>query len=129
MLFFSLFALTAFAQGKVTPAPPLTDARQHHTATLLSDGRVLVLGGRGSDALSTLGSCELFDPKKNRWSKCAPLGVPRSHHAATLLQDGRVLVTGSRLGGAFIGCRLPLDEHLSLPSPRLDSQDEAALPR
>ena len=94
MLFFSLFALTAFAQGKVTPAPPLTDARQHHTATLLSDGRVLVLGGRGSDALSTLGSCELFDPKKNRWSKCAPLGVPRSHHAATLLQDGRVLVTG-----------------------------------
>ena len=87
-------AATVVAQGKVSPAPMLKDARQHHTATLLLDGRVLVVGGRGADGLSTLASCELFDPKKNRWSACAPLSVARSHHAATALDDGRLLVTG-----------------------------------
>lgn len=90
----ALLSLAAAAQGRVTGAPPLADARAHHTATLLQDGRVLVVGGRGADALSTLASCELFDPKKRRWARCAPLTVARSHHAATLLDDGRVLVTG-----------------------------------
>jgi N-acetylneuraminic acid mutarotase len=89
---------TAQAQGKVTAAPPLKDARQHHTATLLKDGRVLVVGGRGADGLSTLASCELFDPKKNKWSPCAPLAMGRSHHTATTLTDGKVLVAG---GTAF----------------------------
>ena len=89
-----LLSATALAQGKVSPAPLLKDARQHHTATLLLDGRVLVVGGRGGDGLSTLASCELFDPKKNKWSTCAPLTIARSHHAATALDDGRLLVTG-----------------------------------
>lgn len=89
-----LLSATALAQGKVSPAPQLKDARQHHTATLLLDGRVLVVGGRGGDGLSTLASCELFDPKKNKWSTCAPLAIARSHHAATALDDGRLLVTG-----------------------------------
>ncbi len=89
-----LLSAGALAQGKVSPAPALKDARQHHTATLLLDGRVLVVGGRGADGLSTLASCELFDPKKSRWSTCAPLAVARSHHAATALEDGRLLVTG-----------------------------------
>ncbi|MDP3154375.1 MAG: kelch repeat-containing protein [Archangium sp.] len=86
--------MLAVAQGKVSPAPLLKDARQHHTASLLKDGRVLVVGGRGTDGLSTLASCELFDPKKNKWSTCAPLNVARSHHAATALEDGRLLVIG-----------------------------------
>lgn len=90
----TLVAGLACAQGKVSPAPPLKEARQHHTATLLADGRVLVVGGRGENGLSTLASCELFDPKKKSWSTCAPMKVARSHHAATLLQDGRVLVVG-----------------------------------
>ena len=94
LLLLALLAGVASAQGKVTAAPMLKDARQHHTATLLADGRVLVVGGRGADGLSTLGSCELFDPKKNKWAACAPLAVARSHHAATALDDGRLLVTG-----------------------------------
>ncbi|MDP2274857.1 MAG: kelch repeat-containing protein [Archangium sp.] len=93
-LLLPLLATLAAAQGKVSPAPLLKDARQHHTASLLKDGRVLVVGGRGVDGLSTLASCELFDPKKNKWSTCAPLNVARSHHAATALEDGRLLVIG-----------------------------------
>ncbi len=94
LLLLPLLAHLAAAQGKVFPAPLLKDARQHHTASLLKDGRVLVVGGRGVDGLSTLATCELFDPKKNKWSTCAPLTLARSHHAATALDDGRLLVTG-----------------------------------
>lgn len=84
----------AFAQGKVSPAPMLKEARQHHTATLMADGRVLVVGGRGADTLSTLASCEVFDSRKNKWGSCGSLAVGRSDHAATALLDGRILVTG-----------------------------------
>jgi N-acetylneuraminic acid mutarotase len=94
LLLVTLLPLVASAQGKVSPAPSLKDARQHHTATLLKDGRVLVVGGRGVDGLSALASCELFTPKTNKWSKCAPLSTARSDHAATALDDGRLLVTG-----------------------------------
>ncbi|MFO0595718.1 MAG: kelch repeat-containing protein [Myxococcaceae bacterium] len=90
----ALSAGVALAQGKVSVGPPLKDARQHHSATLLKDGRVLVVGGRGADGISVLASCELFDPKKNAWSSCGTLVTPRSHHTATALLDGRVLVVG-----------------------------------
>ena len=90
----TLLAFTAAAQGKVSPAPMLKEARFHHTATLLADGRVLVVGGRGADGISELASCELFDPKKNKWGACAPLKIARSDQAATALDDGRLLVTG-----------------------------------
>ena len=89
-----LLATAAGAQGRVSRAPMLKDARQHHTATRLLDGRVLVVGGRGADGLSTLASCELYEPAKNQWKPCAPLHLARSHHTATLLADGRVLVAG-----------------------------------
>lgn len=84
----------AAQQGRVTPAGQLAAARLHHTATLLADGRVLVVGGRGGDGLTTLASCEVFDPKRGRWRRCAPMRTARSHHAATRLPDGRVLVMG-----------------------------------
>ncbi len=94
LLTLALAAAASSAQGRVTPAGALAQARLHHTATLLADGRVLVVGGRGVDGLTTLASCELFEPKKARWRRCASLGIARSHHAATRLADGRVLVTG-----------------------------------
>lgn len=89
-----LTACGALAQGKVTLAAALKDVRQSHTATLLKDGRVLVVGGRGADGLSTLASCEIYEPKKNKWTACTPLTTGRSHHTATALSDGKVLVVG-----------------------------------
>lgn len=76
------------------PAGTLRQARFAHTATLLSDGRVLVVGGRGTDATTELASVELYDPLRRRWARAAPLSRGRAGHTATLLSDGRVLVVG-----------------------------------
>ncbi len=66
--------------------------RYDHTATLLSDGRVLVAGG--SDGYDLLAAAEVYDPSIGSWSTVGRLAVARSGHAATLLLDGTVLVTG-----------------------------------
>lgn len=66
--------------------------RIHSTATLLTDGRVLVLGGEDS---GTMSSAELYDPATGVFTSAGDMNVPRAQHAATRLQDGRVLITGS----------------------------------
>lgn len=100
----SLLAAAAQAQGRVAPAGALKLARIGHSATLLDDGRVLVVGGRGVDPLSTLADAELFDPKSGKWTAAAPATEGRTGHSATLLKDGRVLVCGgaTHQGSAFV---------------------------
>jgi len=63
-------------------------ARSGHTATLLKDGRVLIVGGGGDD------TAELFDPTSAGFSLTGSLIAGRSRASATLLPDGRVLVAG-----------------------------------
>lgn len=61
-----------------------------HTATLLPDGTVLVVGlGTRADAVPA----ELFDPTSGEWTVTAGPLVTRGL-TATMLLDGRVLVTG-----------------------------------
>jgi uncharacterized protein (TIGR03437 family) len=82
------------------PAGNLTATRAEHTATLLSDGRVLVTGGfNGTAALRTT---ELFEPNTNRWRRVGDLTAPRRQHTATLLPDNTVLVAGGSNGTAAL---------------------------
>jgi WD40 repeat protein len=67
-------------------------ARGNHTATLLSDGKVLVTGG--FDGTSELATAELFDPVNGLFTRTADMATPRAYHTATFLKDGTVLVTG-----------------------------------
>ena len=65
-----------------------------HTATLLRDGRVLVVGGGGArDSRVSTEPAELYDPATGVWSDTAPARV-HSGHTATLLPSGKVLVVG-----------------------------------
>jgi hypothetical protein len=66
--------------------------RDYHTATLLSNGRILVAGG--SSLIGSLDSSELYDPRTGIWSFTSNLNTPRSYHTATLLPDGKVLIVG-----------------------------------
>jgi N-acetylneuraminic acid mutarotase len=63
--------------------------RAYHTATLLSNGKVLFAGGTLADT-----AAELYDPATGMWSLTGNLSETRVVHAATRLQDGRVLVAG-----------------------------------
>jgi N-acetylneuraminic acid mutarotase len=78
----------------------MPEARSGHTATLLSDGRVLVVGGTGGiEERPTIPGPELYDPVTNTWAPAASMARPRASHTATLLPSGRVLVAGGDAGG------------------------------
>jgi hypothetical protein len=81
--------------GTVTPQPtgPTGSGRQIHTATMLTDGRVLVVGGYG-DRDEALASAEIYDPTTNTFSATSSLSDARGLHTATRLADGRVLIAG-----------------------------------
>ena len=64
-------------------------------AVLLSDGRVLVVGGTMFDATQTA-RAEIYDPATDTWTATEDMGVERGWPNAVLLSDGRVLVTGDR---------------------------------
>ncbi len=82
-------------QGRFTElASRMSDGRMDHSATLLADGRVLVVGGWSSQKGSTVVSADLFDPVTNTFSPAAPLPASRHEHAAVALPDGSALITG-----------------------------------
>jgi N-acetylneuraminic acid mutarotase len=83
------------ADGQWTATASMTVGRRGHTATLLPNGKVLVVGGRtgGHDGDATA-SAELFDPAKGTWAAAARMTTPRYGHSATLLPSGKVLVVG-----------------------------------
>jgi hypothetical protein len=77
-----------------TAGPELGQPRQGHSATLLSDGRVLVVGGWAREGTEPLDSAEVYDPQTGRFSTIGPLTTPRGASTATTLPDGRVLIIG-----------------------------------
>jgi hypothetical protein len=70
---------------------PMHFARVAHSATLLRDGRVLIVGGRCENVNAV---AEIFDPKSESFIETGSLIRARYEHTAGLLSDGRVLVAG-----------------------------------
>jgi hypothetical protein len=86
------FVIQVSLHGFKTTGSMMT-ARGAHTATLLSDGRVLVTGGTVADGTATA-SAELYNPTSATFAATSHMGTPRTSHTATLLNNGKVLVTG-----------------------------------
>lgn len=77
----------------------MSDKRNYHTATRLSDGRVLVTGGLGptrtsSTAYTIFNTADIYDPTQKAFSSTGNMIVPRSGHVAILLPNGKVWITG-----------------------------------
>ncbi|HYL07259.1 MAG TPA: kelch repeat-containing protein, partial [Candidatus Udaeobacter sp.] len=82
------------ATKKISAATPMKTARSGLTATLLQNGKVLVVGGSATPGGSPLTSAEIYDPAANTWTAAASMTRGRAHQAAVLLPNGRVLVAG-----------------------------------
>src|SRR5882724_1245348 len=68
----------------------MATSRADATATLLPDGRVLVVGG--SDGNGPVASADIYS--MGSFSSVASMASERKNHAAVLLESGAVLVTG-----------------------------------
>ena len=81
-----------FCHAQILGTAQLSVARRSHTATLLQDGKILIVGGDDQNGL--VNQAEIFDPLSLTSSIIASSPAPRTDHTATLLADGRVLIIG-----------------------------------
>lgn len=70
----------------------MNHGRDRHTASLLTNGKVLVAGGSYYDVY--LNTTELYDPFTETWTTANFMNITRHVHTSTLLKNGKVLVTG-----------------------------------
>ena len=88
----ALFTVTQ-ASPSIAATGSLNIARYMHTATLLSNGKDLIVGGLGANG-NALSSAELYDPGSANFVVTGNLITARQSHTATLLSNGQVLISG-----------------------------------
>lgn len=80
------------ATGTWSQTGDMAMKRLWHTATLLPNSKVLVVGGSGRAQYDS----EVYDPGTGTWSFTGPLARAITSQTATLLQDGEVLIAGGK---------------------------------
>jgi N-acetylneuraminic acid mutarotase len=88
--------------GAWSEAAEMGTPRFEHTATLLGDGRVFMVGGlgptEGAEQDLPLRSTEFYDPAANAFVSSSDLAEGRANHAAALLNDNALIVSGGTSG-------------------------------
>ena len=82
----------------VLPVGDMHSPRWRHTATVLLNGSILIVGSassnQGDGSAEAIASAEIFDPGTSKFTAVGSMATARVGHTATLLGDGRVLITG-----------------------------------
>ncbi|MGH7492115.1 MAG: Kelch repeat-containing protein [bacterium] len=84
--------------GLITPIGTMSTARSAHTATLLTNGKVLVTGGFAS---ATYATAEIYDSNSKSFRPAGTMNDARASHSSTLLPDGKLLLAGG-YNGAYL---------------------------
>jgi Galactose oxidase, central domain len=128
--------------GLFSQTGSMKTARGGHTATLLPDGRILILGGL-TEQLSSVAvyygwlgaaatnTAEIYDSTTGAFDDSGGMSQPRAVHTATLLPNGLVLVTGGidALSGAVSATAElfdPTDRTFSVTGGLFMARDEQA---
>jgi len=81
--------------GAFSAVGSMNSPRDFPTATPLSDGTVLLVGGFISYQTNlSASSAEVFNAATNSFALTGSMSTPRTHHTASLLPDGTVAVAG-----------------------------------
>jgi galactose oxidase-like protein len=81
--------------GTFTSTGPLLEGISSAAAVRLSDGRVLIVGGRiYNQSAEPTATAELYNPASGTFAFTGSMTTPRFNHTATLLRNGEVLVAG-----------------------------------
>jgi len=112
----------------VTFAPgPLDNPREFHTATVLSDGRIMLVGGVNDLNGDLEPTAAIFTPATATFSQTTGTPIsPRYYHSATLLPNGQVLLAGGIGGPAGI---LAAGESFDPPSGLFLASGALGIPR
>ncbi|CAF1365480.1 unnamed protein product [Adineta steineri] len=76
-------------------------ARGYHTASILPNGLVLVVGGTNSSGVY-FNSTELYNPSTSTWTTTGSMNAGRDIHTASALANGKVLVAGGYGNGSYL---------------------------
>ena len=81
---------------------PMVENRQDYELVVLSDGRLLSLGGRGvshggDSSGNALDTTEVYDPVNDKWTSSGPMREWKTWPSAVELADGTVLVAGGAI--------------------------------
>lgn len=80
--------------GVFTSTGSMAKARLGHTATLLTNGKVLIVGGVPTSVSQPTITAEIYDPATGAFTPTGSMAAARAGHTATPLQNGKVLITG-----------------------------------
>ena len=84
--------LSFAASGTWSSTGTMISARDGHTATILTNGKILAAGGTNNGVALT--SAELYNSAAGTWASTGSMNTARSHARAVLLSNGSVLVMG-----------------------------------
>ena len=83
----------ALSDAVFGPAINLVTPRSRHTAALLQDGRVMLIGGE-DDTFGQIADVEIVDVEAGVSVAGPPLNTARYEHASVVLKNGDVVVAG-----------------------------------
>jgi hypothetical protein len=99
--------------SEIASLPAMRVPRMAHTATTLTDGRVLVTGGF-TDPRNAAAGAELFDARTSRFMAGPRMVLLRHSHTATTLPDGKVLLVGGFAAGNEVTASAELFDPVTL---------------
>ena len=112
--------------GRFLPTGNMTHVRAKHTATLLSNGLVLIAGGTTATPNGGgLDTAEVYNLRSQQFAPTGDLSQPHTNHSATLLKDGQVLIAGGMTawpGEELSSAELYSDESETFTSTRSMTQ-------